>query len=63
MCGKCLTKIREKRGLSQRSLVKKLEFEGYEINHYFIHRIETGERFVTDIELNILAKALDVTIL
>ena len=62
LCGKRLAKIRKKRGLSQRGLAKKLELEGYEVDHHFIRRIETGERFVIDIELDILVKVLDVTI-
>lgn len=35
---------------------------GYDLNQHFIRRIETGERYVTDIELKILSKALHVSI-
>ena len=35
---------------------------GYDVDHHMIRRIETGERFVTDIELALLAQALNTSI-
>jgi len=32
------------------------------VDHYFIRRVENGERFVTDIDLVIFSKALQVPI-
>ena len=34
----------------------------FDVDHYFIRRVENGERFVTDIDLVIFARALDVSI-
>lgn len=61
LCGKNITKFREKLNLSQRALARKLQVNGYDVDHHFIRRIENGERFVTDIELSILADILNTT--
>ena len=64
LCGKNLKHIREnrKKPLSQRALAKELQINGYDVDNHFIRRIETGERFVTDIEIKMLAKVLNVEI-
>ena len=60
LCGARLASIRRERGLSQRSLAKKMQLLGYDVDHYFIRRVENGERFVTDIDLKIFCDALEV---
>ena len=62
-CGKNFARIRlaQNPPLSQRGLAKKLQLMGYDVDNYFIRRVETGERFVTDIEIKMLAKALNVS--
>ncbi len=60
--GQNLIVIRHKRNISQRKLAKLLQLEGYDVDHHFIRRIENGERFVTDIELVVLSKVLNVDI-
>lgn len=64
ICGKNLKRIRlsRKPSLSQRKLAQMLQNKGYNLDHHFIRRIESGERYVTDIELAILAEMLQVTI-
>ena len=47
---------------SQRRLALRLQVMGYDVDNHFIRRIENGQRFVTDIELILLARALDTTI-
>lgn len=47
--------------LSQRKLAQKLQILGYDVDNHMIRRIETGERYVTDIEIKALAQALHVT--
>ncbi len=47
--------------MSQRMLVEKLQVEGIDVDKNAIQRIESGERFVTDIELKILAKIFSTT--
>ena len=47
--------------MSQRALADKMQLEGIELDKNAIQRIESGQRFVTDIELKALAKVLNVT--
>ena len=47
--------------LSQRKLADKMQIIGLDIDRHVIRRIENGERFVTDIELKMFAKALNVS--
>lgn len=46
---------------SQRALADKMQLEGIEIDKNAIQRIESGQRFVTDIELKVFARILNVT--
>lgn len=46
--------------VSQRALAERLAAYGVDIDKNAVQRIESGRRFVTDIELNALAKALGV---
>ncbi|MBO5459380.1 MAG: helix-turn-helix transcriptional regulator [Lachnospira sp.] len=46
---------------SQRALADKMQLEGIELDKNAIQRIESGERFVTDIELKTFAKVLNVS--
>lgn len=39
-----------------------LQLAGYDVDHHFIRRIETGDRFVTDMELVALSRVLNVSI-
>lgn len=62
LCGKKIAQIRKNKKLSQRKLATKMQLLGFDVDHYFIRRVENGERFVTDIDLVIFAKALEVPI-
>ena len=53
ICGANLIRLRHERGISQRQLAKNMQIAGYDVDHHFIRRIENGERFVTDIELQV----------
>jgi len=63
ICGKKIKEIRE--GLQERTSQKKLadmlQIEGLDLDKNAIQRIECGQRFVTDIELKAIAKALLVS--
>jgi len=48
--------------LSQRGLADLLQLDGLDVDKNAIQRIESGERFVTDIELKALAHALSVPV-
>ena len=56
-----LIALRKEQGLSQRDLAQKLQLAGYDMDRNVITRIETNQRYVTDIELKALAEAPDTT--
>lgn len=60
--GQKIMQIRKEKKLSQRKLAAKMQLLGYDVDHYFIRRVENGERFVTDIDLVIFARTLEVDI-
>ena len=62
LTGNKIALIRKSKKLSQRKLAAKMQLLGFDVDHYFIHRVENGERFVTDIDLVIFSKALEVPI-
>ena len=62
LTGKKIAQIRKEKKLSQRKLAAKMQLLGFDVDHYFIRRVENGERFVTDIDLVIFSKALEVPI-
>ena len=62
LCGKRIAEIRKSKNLSQRKLGQKMQLLGYDVDNYFIRRVENGERFVTDIDLKIFCEALQVPI-
>ena len=61
VCGKRIAEIRKSKGLSQRKLALKMQLLGYDVDNFFIRRVENGERFVTDIDLKIFCEALEVS--
>ena len=62
LCGNRIAEIRKAKNLSQRKLAIKMQLLGFDVDHYYIRRVENGERFVTDIDLVIFSKALNVPI-
>ena len=62
ICGKAVANFRKDKGLSQRELADRLQMIGMDVDKNAIQRIEAGLRFVTDIELCFLCRALDVSI-
>ena len=63
----CGEKVRELRltyptRLSQRALADKMQLIGLDVDKNAIQRIESGKRFVTDIELKAFAEVFDVKI-
>ena len=47
--------------VSQRVLAERLQIEGLDLDKNAVQRIESGERFVTDIELRAISRVLGVT--
>lgn len=62
VCGKRIAQIRKSQKLSQRRLATKMQLLGYDVDNYFIRRVENGERFVTDIDLIIFSRSLNTPI-
>lgn len=63
ICGKKVAALRKAKvpTLSQRGLADMLQLDGLDIDKNAVQRIESGQRFVTDIELKALARVLGVT--
>ena len=51
ICGVNIASFRKELGISQRELADKLQLIGLDVDKNAIQRIESGKRFVTDIEL------------
>lgn len=64
ICGVKIGEIRKSKSpkMSQRILADKLQLMGIDVDKNAIQRIESGQRFITDIELKSIAEALGVTI-
>ena len=60
VCGKNVAAMRKKLNISQRELAERMQLMGYDLDKNAIQRIESGQRFVTDIEVQALAKVFDV---
>ena len=52
----------ECRSCSQKGLADLLQLAGLDLDKNAVQRIESGQRFVTDIELKILAQVLDTEV-
>lgn len=64
ICGLHLPRLRSEHTppLSQRALADRMQLAGIDLDKNAIQRIESGERFVTDIELRCLAAVLRVPV-
>ena len=56
ICGKNVAAFRKELQISQRELADRLQLIGLDIDKNAIQRIESGQRFVTDIELYALSR-------
>jgi len=63
ICGRKIKAYRESlpQKTSQKKLADMLQIAGLDLDKNAIQRIESGQRFVTDIELRILKKVLNVS--
>lgn len=59
LIGKRLAEKRKEMRLSQKKFADRLQLLGLDVDKNAIQRIECGKRFVTDIELTYICKALD----
>ena len=58
LCGETVARLRKEMQpkLSQRGLADLLQLKGLDVDKNAVQRIESGQRFVTDIELKVLAE-------
>ncbi len=63
ICGQKVYELRKnsKPKMSQRMLAERLQLEGMDVDKNAVQRIESGQRFVTDIEILILCKIFNVS--
>ncbi len=63
ICGEKVYFLRKQQipKMSQRILAEKLQLNGIDVDKNAIQRIESGERFVTDIELKVLAEIFNIS--
>ena len=62
LCGRNISILRKEMKISQRALADKLQLSGLDVDKNAIQRIECGKRFVTDIELVLIAKLFNVAV-
>ena len=63
LCGEKIYTLRKQQipKMSQRILAEHLQIKGIDVDKNAVQRIESGERFVTDIELKVLAEIFGVS--
>ena len=62
VCGIMVARLRTAEGISQRELADLLQRDGLDVDKNAVQRIESGQRFVTDIELLHLSRVLRVSL-
>ncbi|MBR1442158.1 MAG: helix-turn-helix transcriptional regulator [Firmicutes bacterium] len=62
LCGRNIARLRVELNISQRVLADRLQIIGLDIDKNTIQRIEAGKRFVTDIELKVIADFFKIDI-
>ena len=61
LCGRTISRLRKLRGISQRELADQMQLLGLDIDKNAVQRIESGQRFVTDIELKLFSDHFEVS--
>lgn len=61
VCGPKIESLRKDKKLSQRALADELQLMGIDLGKNAIQQIESGQRFVTDIELKAFAHYFSVS--
>ena len=62
ICGKNIAKFRCQMNISQRELADRLQIIGLDIDKNAIQRMESGQRFITDIEILYLTRVFNKTL-
>lgn len=62
ICGVQIARFRKEMKISQRILAERLQLSGLDVDKNAIQRMESGQRFITDIELVHLSIVLNKTL-
>lgn len=62
ICGEKVAELRKELKLSQKKLADRLQLAGLDVDKNAIQRIESGQRFITDIELVYIAEVFNISI-
>ena len=60
VCGIKIAKYRKTMDVSQRELADRLQLAGLDLDKNAVQRMESGQRFITDIEIIALCRVLQV---
>jgi transcriptional regulator with XRE-family HTH domain len=60
--GNHIKKIREKLGITQEQLAIRIEMAGWQVDRFVVSKIERGDRQLSDVETQTIAKALKVSV-
>ena len=63
ICGPIVKIKRKEKGISQREFAEQLQLIGLDIDKNQVQRIECGKRYVNDIEIGYIARALGCDII
>ena len=58
ICGINIAKFRKELKISQRELADRLQLAGLDVDKNAVQRMESGQRFITDIEMSYISKVL-----
>ncbi len=58
ICGQNIARFRKQMKLSQRALADRLQLIGLNVDKNAVQRMESGQRFITDIEIVYISEAL-----
>lgn len=61
ICGEKITEFRKKENISQREFADRLQLTGLDIDKNAVQRMESGQRFITDIEITYLCQVMKIT--
>ncbi len=59
LCGEKLAAFRKELKVSQRKFADRLQLAGLDVDKNAVQRMESGQRFITDIELLYIARVLN----
>lgn len=62
ICGVNIARLRKELQISQRELADRLQLIGLDLDKNAVQRIESGQRFLTDIELLYFSRVLNTSL-